>query len=56
MHTFKRVDCKLEQVHSEVYGRRLNMLKVRQELLRSRERLMRLNSNEEINAMSKDEI
>ena len=56
VHTFKLVNGKLEEVHSEVYGQRFNMLKVRQELLRSHEKLMRLNSDEELNAMTKDDL
>ena len=56
VYTFKLVDGKLEEVHSEVYGRRFDMLKVRQELLRSHEKLMRLNSDEELDAMTKDDL
>ena len=56
VHTFKLVDGKLEEVHSEVYGRRFNMRKLREELLRSHENLMKLHSDEEIKKMTKDDL
>ena len=53
VHAFKLVEGKLEEVHSEVYGRKFNLLKVRQQLLRSHEKLMKLHSDEEIDALMK---
>ena len=56
VRTFRLVDGKIEEVSSEVYGRKLNMLKVRQEILLSQEKLMKLHTDKEIDAMTRPEM
>ena len=50
------VDGKVQQTKVEIYGRKIPLLHIRKSLLLRHERYMRLHTDEEIAAMTRDEL